>query len=90
MRLFRTVDASTPLAILTEENPLEALEVAKALTATAINPDYKTLTASAVKTMHTAGYKVYPWTVNTPKAITQMKRLGVDGIITDYPERIRD
>ncbi len=90
LRLFRTVDASTPLAVLTEENPLEALEVAKALTATAINPDYKTLTAAAVKTMHTAGYKVYPWTVNTPKAIAQMKRLGVDGIITDYPERIRD
>lgn len=90
LRLFRTVDASTPLAVLTEENPLEALEVAKALTAIAINPNYKTLTAAAVKTMHTAGYKVYPWTVNAPNAIAQMKRFGVDGIITDYPERIRN
>ena len=29
--------------------------------------------------------KVIPWTVNSKKEIEQLKALGVDGIITDYP-----
>ncbi|UBZ07927.1 glycerophosphodiester phosphodiesterase [Salegentibacter mishustinae] len=32
--------------------------------------------------------KLIPWTVNEPKAIKKMIELNVDGIITDYPERI--
>ncbi|MET1057012.1 MAG: glycerophosphodiester phosphodiesterase family protein [Pedobacter sp.] len=34
---------------------------------------------------HAAGIKIIPWTVNSPKEIQYMVGLGVDGIITDYP-----
>lgn len=33
--------------------------------------------------------KVYVWTVNTEKEYIRMKRLGVDGVFTDYPELIK-
>jgi len=39
---------------------------------------------------HELGLRVVPWTVND---IADMRRLidwGVDGIITDYPNRLRD
>jgi glycerophosphoryl diester phosphodiesterase len=35
-----------------------------------------------------AGFKLYPWTVNTHENILNLIDLGVDGIITDYPERV--
>ncbi|MCX2478886.1 glycerophosphodiester phosphodiesterase family protein [Pedobacter sp. MC2016-15] len=34
---------------------------------------------------HAAGIKIVPWTVNSPKEMQYMVGLGVDGIITDYP-----
>ena len=40
---------------------------------------------SLVDKCHAAGIKIIPWTVNTVKEITYLKSLGVDGIVTDYP-----
>ncbi|RNL54771.1 glycerophosphodiester phosphodiesterase family protein [Pedobacter jejuensis] len=37
---------------------------------------------------HAMGIKIVPWTVNTVKEIKYFKSLGVDGIITDYPNII--
>lgn len=88
LRHYRSVDTNAALAVLTENNPLDALTVAKALGAVAINPNYKSLNDQIVSKLHQSGYKVYPWTVNSPEAIATMKGFGVDGIITDFPERI--
>ncbi|MBU2236018.1 hypothetical protein KKA01_03090, partial [Patescibacteria group bacterium] len=38
--------------------------------------------------LHELGYKVNIWTVNKAKTIEKMKKIGVDGIITNYPDRI--
>lgn len=88
LRAFRQHNQEIPIAILTEDDPLDALPVAQELGAFAINPDYKTLNASNVAKIYAAGLALYPWTVNAPEAIQQMKALRVSGIITDYPERV--
>lgn len=49
-----------------------------------ISPAYKMVDAEFIKKAHADGVKVVPWTVNTAKEITDLKALGVDGIITDY------
>ncbi|AKQ46562.1 glycerophosphodiester phosphodiesterase [Rufibacter radiotolerans] len=54
-------------------------------TPTIYSPNYKLVTAELVKKCHDLGMKVIPWTVNTTEEINQMKALGVDGIISDYP-----
>ncbi|PZD79209.1 glycerophosphodiester phosphodiesterase family protein [Mesonia sp. K7] len=52
------------------------------------SPYYKLVTDSAfVKKVHQKGMKLIPWTVNEQQDIDRIKSLGVDGIITDYPER---
>lgn len=76
-----------PIAVLTEANPLAALPMAKELGAVAVNPNYKNLDKEIVTQIHQAGFKVFPWTVNTPKDLKQMKTFGVDGVFTNYPDR---
>lgn len=87
LRKMRKINPSIPIAILTEKDPLEALPIAKELNAVAINPHFKKLTQENVNAIKEAGFKVYTWTVNDPQDIITMKRFGVDGIITNYPER---
>ena len=88
LEIFYQAKSGFDIAVLTEDDPLNALVVAQNLDAIAINPNYKSLTSKNVKQIQKAGFKVYPWTVNAKDDIEQVKALGVDGIITDFPERI--
>ncbi|HET6986212.1 MAG TPA: glycerophosphodiester phosphodiesterase family protein, partial [Kribbella sp.] len=47
-------------------------------------------TKDLVKSAHEAGLKVIPWTVDDPATIQWFIDQGVDGIISDYPDRVRD
>jgi glycerophosphoryl diester phosphodiesterase len=49
------------------------------------SPQYKLATRELVQECHEKGMKFVPWTVNTLEEMQQLKDLGVDGIITDYP-----
>lgn len=49
------------------------------------SPAYKLVTAEMVQQCHAKGLKIVPWTVNTTEEIAALKALGVDGIISDYP-----
>lgn len=48
------------------------------------------VTRSTVQNIHAAGKKIFAWTVNTQEELERMKRIQVDGIITDYPIRARE
>jgi glycerophosphoryl diester phosphodiesterase len=49
------------------------------------SPHYSLVTPELVKECHKRNIKLIPWTVNTLEEMKKMKQLGVDGIITDYP-----
>jgi glycerophosphoryl diester phosphodiesterase len=53
--------------------------------ATIYSPHYSLVTPELINTCHTAAMQIIPWTVNDKKEIERLKGLGVDGIITDYP-----
>ena len=50
--------------------------------------DVQTLTAELVDEAHELGLKVYCWTVNSETDIKRLKAAAIDGIITDYPDRL--
>ncbi|WP_281232815.1 glycerophosphodiester phosphodiesterase family protein [Flavobacterium gelatinilyticum] len=52
------------------------------------SPHYKLLNKEAVDSLRLLKMKIIPWTVNDDTAIDNMIQLQVDGIITDYPERV--
>ena len=76
------------IGILEENDWEKAMRMAFDLDAFAIHPDFQTLTAKKVKEAQEKGYRVFPWTVNEDNAIEQMMDWEIDGIITDYPDRV--
>jgi glycerophosphoryl diester phosphodiesterase len=53
------------------------------------SPYYREVTRENVSEAHALGLKVVVWTVNTEAEIRSMIALGVDGIISDYPDLLR-
>lgn len=53
-----------------------------------VSPDYKLLDEKVVRNLQAENFKVIPWTVNNVKDMQQMINFKVDGIITDYPDRL--
>ena len=54
------------------------------------SPYYGEVTRENVKEAQSLGLKVVVWTVNEPADMRRMIELGVDGIISDYPDRLRE
>jgi len=88
LNVCRFEEQSISLGILTELSIEEALTFAKKINAYSINPYFKLLNHKNVKDIHQNGFKVFPWTVNNPDDITFVKSLKVDGIISDFPDRL--
>ena len=87
---FRSIDKNTPVGVLVSKSMSinEAIEFGKRINAQAIHPNFKLLNDKAVKKIKKNGFKIYTWTVNNEDDINFMKKLKVDGIISDYPDRI--
>jgi glycerophosphoryl diester phosphodiesterase len=45
---------------------------------------------SMVQTIKAAGYSLFVWTVNEEEDMKRLINIGVDGIITDRPDRLQD
>lgn len=89
LKIYRKLDNKIPIAILTEENPIDAISIGIDVKAFAINPWYKTLTKQNVEYLHKSGFKINTYTVNEPEDINKVIELGVDGIFCNFPERLR-
>jgi glycerophosphoryl diester phosphodiesterase len=74
--------------VLTEESVDEALAFAKKIKAYSIHPNYRLLTKENVALMLENGFEVFTWTVNSKEDIKKIKSFNVNGIISDFPDRI--
>jgi glycerophosphoryl diester phosphodiesterase len=82
------LNSNIAIGVLTEENIDNALAFAELIQAEAINPDYKLLNAENVKQIQEKGFLVLPWTVDKEEDIQRIKSYNVDGIISDFPDRL--
>lgn len=81
------INKDIPLGVLTNTNLEEAVAFAKRIKATSIHPNYTMLTPEIVEELQ-QNFKVIAYTVNNLKPIERMIEYGVNGIISDYPDRI--
>ena len=84
---------SIKTAMLIEDFDKRSLdEQVKALgfTPTIYSPAYQLVNEKLLKNCHQQNMKVIPWTVNEKAKIEELKKMGVDGIITDYPNLFID
>ena len=54
------------------------------------SPNFGNVTRERIAEAHSLGLKVYVWTVNTIEDMERMVEMGVDGITTDRPDRLRE
>ena len=87
---FRSIDNNTSVGVLVSKSISinEAIEFGKKINAQAIHPHYQLLDEITVKKIKNNGFKTFTWTVNNTDDINFMKKIKVDGIISDYPDRI--
>ncbi|CAN5278650.1 glycerophosphodiester phosphodiesterase family protein [soil metagenome] len=82
---------SIKTSLLVEDKKTFALQLKNlGFIPTVYSPDYALVTPLLIKQCHDAGIKIIPWTVNDKATISKLKNLGVDGIISDYPNLLSD
>lgn len=68
--------------------PVDPAALVRAAGATTYCPDHVFLDELQVRELHEAGFAVIPWTVNDPDDWHRLIAWGVEGITTDFPDRL--
>jgi len=90
LEAVRAIDSAIRVGLLAEKNPAALLDGAVAMRAYAVNPRYDMVDAEFCREAHARGLAVLVWTVDAPAAMRILIDAGVDGIMTNYPARLRD
>ncbi len=83
---FREIDDITRTGVLFKEPMNDAASYAKELGANCLHPLFFTIEQDLVHEAHEEGLLVFPWTVNDADMMLGLWEMGVDGLITDYPD----
>jgi glycerophosphoryl diester phosphodiesterase len=76
------------IGALIEKTPRGLAKFAEDLGAWSVHAGKRRVTPKLVADAHRRGLKVFVFTVNEPKDIARMRTLGVDGVFSDFPERV--
>jgi len=91
VRALRQLEPTlTAVVIIADTAPVNPVELVRQANAQAYGPDYEFLDDVQVRQCHAEGIRVLPWTVNDPKDMERLLNWGVEGITTDYPDRLAE
>lgn len=88
MKKVKDLDRTARIALLYIAGLYEPWQYAKQLDTYAIHPLFYNIRPELVTLSHGAGIKVHPYTVDQETDLKRMLQCGVDGIITNYPDRL--
>ena len=88
LEAFSKLSKDYNLAVLTQASLEQAIEIASKIDAKAIHPHFSLLTEESCLNAKNSGFKINTWTVNEIVDIEHVKRFPIDGIISDFPDRI--
>jgi glycerophosphoryl diester phosphodiesterase len=93
LRLDRAAETGVQLALLVVDGTADSLPdqlEGLGFTPAVYSPDHRSVDAALLRAAHDRGLRVVPWTVNDRDEMQRLVRLGVDGLITDYPDVAQD
>ena len=91
LRAVRERCSAARLGVLWHARDLDPMWLlAEGLAARSVHPQWSLVDASVVEEARARGLEVIVWTVNEPEPIDALAAIGVHGIISDYPERLRE
>jgi len=82
----RDLDTEVTTAVLVTKLRDDMISYVNELEANALNPDHKTISQVLVDEAHSNNVLIFPWTVNNTSRMEVLYSMGVDGIITDFPD----
>ncbi|MEQ9324137.1 MAG: glycerophosphodiester phosphodiesterase family protein [Polyangiaceae bacterium] len=85
---FRRRAPQVPLGVLYASRHRWVRRLAGPLRAAALHPDHRLVRAADLRAAHAAGRRVMCWTVNSEPATRRLLDMGIDGVMTDDPERL--
>lgn len=88
LKRIKKQNPEIPIGVLSQASVEQAMDWADQLSAKAIHPHFSLLTEDNCREAHAKGYSIFTWTVNEEEDIRRVKALGVDGIISDFPNRL--
>lgn len=84
---FRKLNDQIAQAILVStDEPIQTYLDRLGYTPEIWSPNFRYVTPEIVEEAHDRGMQVIPWTINTVDEMKRQLEMGVDGIITDYPD----
>ncbi len=90
LAVVRQFEPRVRLGLLASRGPLRMVEAAVELRAESVNPKANIVTEELCIAAHRRNLSVYTWTVDGPTEMRRLIAYGVDGIMTNYPERLRE
>ncbi len=89
VRAVRSLEPALTTAVLIADTaPVNPVALVQEAGASIYCPGLEFLDELQVRQCHATGIKVIPWTVNEPAEWRRLLAWGVDGITTDYPDRL--
>lgn len=88
LEAVRRMDQKIKIGVLIAGPPVDAVAVAVRLGAYSLHLSLKFVDRTVIEAAHLRGLRVFVFTVNDPEDIRRMEALGVDGVFTNYPERV--
>ncbi|SDU26721.1 glycerophosphodiester phosphodiesterase [Jiangella alkaliphila] len=90
LRTYKELAADVPVGLLYGTKPTE-LDIAAAATwAQQVNPALGVIDQTTVEQVHAQGMEIHVWTVNAGQDMRRAINWQVDGVITNYPQVLRD
>ncbi len=89
LKIVAEAEPRMRLAVLASRDAAAMLEAAAAMRAYAVAPRFDLVRPELCAAAHRRGFKLLTWTVDGRHAMRRCIAAGVDGIMTNYPERLR-
>ncbi|WP_277812831.1 glycerophosphodiester phosphodiesterase [Fusobacterium nucleatum] len=92
IRKLQELEPKLKLALLTDS---EFIEIEKYLSTNGLNsysyhPEINLISKETVEILHKNGVKVFVWLVNKEEDLDYLVKIGVDGVITNYPDIMKE